>query len=728
MSTLKAEICKIEKVENHPNADRLEIVQVKDWNCVVSKDTFLEGDLCLYIPIDSILPEELEKRIFGENSKVKLHKHRIRTIKLRGVISQGLVIKPEEIGICAKEGQDLTSYLGITKYEPPEELPSVYGTSKKIKKRYINSNFHKYTCIENIKNHPKVFETNEWVSITEKVHGCLQSETPISLVDGTKKSIKEIVDNKIDVPIWGMDENKNIVPTKILNWFNNGTTHEWKKIIFTKNKAGKGNYFRTIVCTTNHKFYNSISDEYIECSKLAPGDSLYFMRDDFQLSYIQEQVLIGKMLGDGSSYRLKAVSFSHKKEHEEYLDYTLISLGGIAGNKQKEVISGYGTSMVRARTIENYAIEDLFKDWFTSDKKQVPKSIIGKLSPLSLAFWYMDDGSLSHHEDQEDRANFAVCGFNEESITNLIEAFFYLGIEAVKYNADGYWRIRLNSYEAEKFFTLISPYIPNCMKYKLPERYREVPIIYLQNEKNTYRQKFIEQKIISIEDIADNLKGKMNLNKYDLETETHNFIANNIVVHNSSFRVGWVKNEANTIWKKIKKLFGLLPTHEFLTGSRNIQLSYRNKNKYFYDKNVYVKTAEMYDLKNKLRMGEVIYGEIIGNGIQHGYSYGCKEGETKFYAYDVMIDDKWLDVEKFKSFCKERGLPTVPFLYTGPYSKEIVNSYTIGASILFPTGQPIREGCVIKPLEEKINPYVGRKVLKSINPEYLLLKNNSEFH
>ena len=167
MSTLKAEICRIEKVETHPNADRLEIVQVKDWNCVVSKNSFSEGDFCLYIPIDSILPEELEKKIFGESSKIKINKSRIRTIKLRGIISQGLVIKPEEVDIFgAKEGQDFTSQLGITKYEPSDELPSIYGTCNKIKKRYINSNFHKYTCIENIKNHPRVFEDGESVYIS----------------------------------------------------------------------------------------------------------------------------------------------------------------------------------------------------------------------------------------------------------------------------------------------------------------------------------------------------------------------------------------------------------------------------------------------------------------------------------------------------------------------------------------------------------------------------------
>ena len=171
-----------------------------------------------------------------------------------------------------------------------------------------------------------------------------------------------------------------------------------------------------------------------------------------------------------------------------------------------------------------------------------------------------------------------------------------------------------------------------------------------------------------------------------------------------------------------------MPSHEFIFGSRNVQLSYRNKNKYFYDKNVYARIAEKYDLKNKLKLGEVIYGEIVGDGIQHGYGYGCRPNEIDFYAYDLMVNDKWVDVVNFIDNCKIRNIPIVPFLYIGPYSKEIVDTFTTGASMLCPTGQPIREGCVIKPLEEKINPYVGRKVLKSINSEYLLLKNGTDFH
>lgn len=366
MSSIKSEILKIDSVEKHPNADRLEIAQVMGWQCIVAKDSFKSGDLCLYIPIDSLLPTSLEEDIFG-NSKIKLNNHRVKTIKLRGIISQGIAIKPETAGIYVyKEGEDVTTKLGITKYEPPTKLPSIYGICNKIKKKYINSNFQKYTDIENIKNHPKVFVEGDTVYISEKLHG-------------------------------------------------------------------------------------------------------------------------------------------------------------------------------------------------------------------------------------------------------------------------------------------------------------------------------------------------------------------------SSVRVGWVKNEPNTWWKKIKKFFGLLDAYEFIVGSRNVQLTYGNKDKVFFKENVYTKIAKQYDLKNKLKNGDILYGEIVGDGIQKDFFYGCQKGEIKLFAYDLMVDGVWLNYKDFIIKCYEKNIPVVPFLYTGPYSKEIVGTLTKGASTLCPEVQPIREGCVIKSVEEKISPYIGRKILKSINPEYLL-KDNSDFH
>ena len=96
MSECITRVTKILKVEHHPNADKLDVAQVDGWHCIVGRDTYKAGDKCIYIPIDSIIPYPLEKIIFA-GAKVKLSKGRIKTIKLRGLISQGLVVHPDTI-------------------------------------------------------------------------------------------------------------------------------------------------------------------------------------------------------------------------------------------------------------------------------------------------------------------------------------------------------------------------------------------------------------------------------------------------------------------------------------------------------------------------------------------------------------------------------------------------------------------------------------------------------
>ena len=167
---LKVEVIKILDISEHTNAERLELATIKGWQCVVQKGVYKKGDLIVYIPIDSILPLQLEEIIFGEDSKVKLSNSRVRSIKLRGEVSQGLVVPLVLLGVEGKkEGVDLTKQLGITKYTPPTRSGSFsQGCSTKSTS---NRNFPKYTSITNIKNLPNKFCYDEFVYVSEKLHG-----------------------------------------------------------------------------------------------------------------------------------------------------------------------------------------------------------------------------------------------------------------------------------------------------------------------------------------------------------------------------------------------------------------------------------------------------------------------------------------------------------------------------------------------------------------------------
>lgn len=112
-----ATIARIENLEPIPNADRILKATVRGWECVVSKsDNFNVGDKVIFVEVDSILPPR------PEFAFMKDRKYRVRTIKLRKQISQGLVLPLSYLrGSYHEIGDDVTKELGITKYDPQAE-------------------------------------------------------------------------------------------------------------------------------------------------------------------------------------------------------------------------------------------------------------------------------------------------------------------------------------------------------------------------------------------------------------------------------------------------------------------------------------------------------------------------------------------------------------------------------------------------------------------------------
>lgn len=196
-------------------------------------------------------------------------------------------------------------------------------------------------------------------------------------------------------------------------------------------------------------------------------------------------------------------------------------------------------------------------------------------------------------------------------------------------------------------------------------------------------------------------------------------------IHGTNFRAGWVKFYANTWWKKILKFLKLVPKYGFVYGSHNVQLQDKMLYSGYYDTNVYVEAVKKYDLKNKINKGIVIYGEIYGDGIQKNYKYGCKVGERKLVVFDVKKEDNYFDHYQAKVYSLLIGLPFVPIIYSGKFKDVDIEKLVQGKSVLS-SSQKIREGVVVKSIIEQKS-IIGRKILKCINPKYLL-NNNTDFH
>jgi len=192
-------------------------------------------------------------------------------------------------------------------------------------------------------------------------------------------------------------------------------------------------------------------------------------------------------------------------------------------------------------------------------------------------------------------------------------------------------------------------------------------------------------------------------------------------IHGTNFRAGNLKRyKGNLLGKILGFLFG---KYEFVYGSHNVQKTPMNRKMGFYGEDVYGRIAKKYNLKEIIPEDYIVYGEIFGPNIQE-LTYGMKDIDVRFF--DVRYNGKYLNYDEFVEFCDKRNLPRVPEIYKGGFEERWLRLATVANSRL--DWKQIREGCVVKAFVEENNPQIGRKVLKSINPEYLAKKSRTDFH
>lgn len=158
-----AYIVKIKEIREIPGADRIELATVMDYTVVVKKHEYQAGDLAMYVEVDSLLPDGLtdelrakyngikDGTLMAESSKEAIDaalktiqesskypyfeflrdkKFKIKSMKLGkfGVISQGILFKPSDLGITdAKVGKDYTLQFGITEIVQDAEEAGLNG-------------------------------------------------------------------------------------------------------------------------------------------------------------------------------------------------------------------------------------------------------------------------------------------------------------------------------------------------------------------------------------------------------------------------------------------------------------------------------------------------------------------------------------------------------------------------------------------------------------------------
>jgi RNA ligase (TIGR02306 family) len=194
-------VARIKEIKPIEGADNIQLATIGGWNCIVKKGAHKVGELVVCTTTDAVIPQTLSDEL-GVTNYLR-NGGRVRTVKLRGVYSECLIISLDSlpqmkkffakgIGYFCNEGDDMMAHLGIFKYEPPVKMVQLAG-GRKI--RYQdNPNFHVYYKFPNLKNVPGMFTEEDTVEITRKIHGTnarygIVKKNKLSLWDKIRKFI-----------------------------------------------------------------------------------------------------------------------------------------------------------------------------------------------------------------------------------------------------------------------------------------------------------------------------------------------------------------------------------------------------------------------------------------------------------------------------------------------------------------------------------------------------------
>jgi len=178
MSDIAITVELIQSVEDHPDADRLDVVKILGTQCVVPKGQYNEGQKVVYFPPNMVIPEKEADKLgvkkYLKHVRVgdKKIQGRVAACRIRGVPSYGF-LAPLYIGelYTPSIGEDVTDWYNGTKYEPPEPSTITGGVPGGCRFGVREGALHRYTNIKNYYRYPGTFDLDERVIVTEKIHG-----------------------------------------------------------------------------------------------------------------------------------------------------------------------------------------------------------------------------------------------------------------------------------------------------------------------------------------------------------------------------------------------------------------------------------------------------------------------------------------------------------------------------------------------------------------------------
>ena len=365
--------------------------------------------------------------------------------------------------------------------------------------------------------------------------GCMSWETQVTLADGSQEYIGKIVNQKLDVEILSYDAERDaIIPKKITNWFDNGPTESF--LHFTVACSGPSGRSQTSFSSTeNHEIMTPTG--WREAKDLRTGDHVLHAVEQ-HLSEFQREVLLGTLMGDGSLSRTKnahaaRLRFGHGVQQAAYAAWKaeLFSNVHVSHSTNQK-----GAVFYDVQPLPELA--ELRRAVYFGGKKVLSWDYLKRLTPLSLALWYMDDGSFAlrskgvqkRTQGGSGRIDICVEAFEDTSRTRLQQHLRDTwGIEAKLFDRAGKAHLHIPTGETPKFQALVAPYIHPSMEYKLLPRFRGLFDVEASFDEPRWTP--VPMPITGIEKRPPVAR---RTHRYDIEVaDTHNYFVGGTMVHNS---------------------------------------------------------------------------------------------------------------------------------------------------------------------------------------------------
>lgn len=359
--------------------------------------------------------------------------------------------------------------------------------------------------------------------------GCFHYNTRVLLADGTTEKIGKIVNNKLPVNVLSYNKDTNKVESKkIINWFNNGKYTNLYKVTCAKPYA---NGISKAVVADDHTFITKAGEKRL--SELKVGDNIYIKDTELEGKEF-ESFIVGSILGDGSIRNTPrntlhtAILFKHSVEQNDYCHWKeslipseLISSESIDKHGRFEFSLKYGYHFTKYLSCKKKS---------RSYKCNLTDEFINNIDLLSMAIWYLDDGTFcAAKKHGNGKCSISAKHLNDTDLDKVLNRIEQLNLP--KPTLTKHKRLLWSGENCKAFQLAIAKYVPSCMRRKIN---KDIEVSGDSLNKFVVKQyeTVIETPILSIDKVC--YKNNRAYNKFDLQIEDNsNYFVDGMLVHNS---------------------------------------------------------------------------------------------------------------------------------------------------------------------------------------------------